>query len=295
MFLAALALLAATEASAFVQIKDDLGRTVRLEEPARRIVALYGAFNEILAEMGLEDRIAARTKADKLPPSILDKPCIGTHMRPNVEMVFGLKPDLVLQMGGRRDASVPVEALEKLGLKTAFFKPANFEELFSVINRLGVLTGTPDRAEALVKSLEKRLAVVKKSASPGNEKPRVFFEVRHPNLLGAGKGSIITDIIAKAGGLNCLDNPKKLVRLSEEELIRLDPDIYLVQKGPMNPAPAPVTERPHYKGLKAVRRGQVYEIDEQIFSRPGPRNVEAVERLSEILHAQQRTDPQSGE
>lgn len=286
MCLAVLILFAAADARAFVQIKDDRGRNVRLEAPAMRIVALYGAFNEILSAMGLEERIAARTSADRLPPSILGKPCIGTHMRPNVELVFGLKPDLVLQMGGRHEASTPVEALEKLGLKTAFFKPSNFEELFSVIRRLGVLTGSSGKAESLVQSMKKRLENANTATRAEQQRPRVFFEVRHPNLLGAGHGSMVTDIIDRAGGVNCLDNPKKLVRLSEEELIRIDPEIYLVQKGPMNPAPIPVNERPHFKAVTAVRQGRVYVIDEQIFSRPGPRNVDAVEQLAEILREQ---------
>ena len=50
--------------------------------------------------MGLADRLVGRTKADTQPPEILAKPSIGTHMRPNVEMILGLKPDLIIQDAG---------------------------------------------------------------------------------------------------------------------------------------------------------------------------------------------------
>ena len=120
-----------------IQIVDDQGKEVTLPHPARRIIALYGAYNEILAAMGLEDRLTGRARADSLPPSILTKPSIGTHMRPNIELILGLKPDLIVQSAGRRDAMLIVEQLRKEGLHVAVFRPANFDELFSVIKRLG--------------------------------------------------------------------------------------------------------------------------------------------------------------
>jgi len=51
---------------------------VVLKAPAQRIVALYGALNEILAGMGLTERLVARTEADHEPPAIETLPVIGT-------------------------------------------------------------------------------------------------------------------------------------------------------------------------------------------------------------------------
>lgn len=271
-----------------MSIVDDQGTEIRLAAPARRIIALYGAFNEILAAMGLTDRLAARTQADLEPPAIAALPSIGTHMRPNLEMILGLSPDLVLQMGGREAASEPVEALRRLGAPTAFFSAGSFAELFSIIERLGALTREPERAAALVAALQARLdkvaAVVSAARAKGAARPRVVFEARYPNLLAAGRQSLVSEIIARAGGSNALENDAKLVRLSEEELLRLDPDVYLAQRGPMNPSPIPPAERPHFVALKAVREGRVFLVDERTFSRPGPRAVDAVEELAKILY-----------
>ena len=269
---------------AAVSVTDDLGETVRLDGPAQRIIALYGALNEILAAMGLEDRIVARTQSDRLPPSILDKPSIGTHMRPNIELVLGLKPDLVLQMGGREQAVRSVTDLKRFGVNTAMFKADSFASLYSVIERLGVLTGEPERARALMDSMKNRLERVRGLLKRAGPAPRVFFEVRYPNLLGVGQGSIVNDVILGAGGVNCLASPKKFVRIGEEELLRLAPEVYLIQKGPMNPSPIPLAQRPHYQTLPAVDNGRIFVIDEQKFSRPGPRNADAVETLAELLH-----------
>lgn len=260
-----------------------MGQEVRLARPARRIVALYGAFNEILGAMGLADRIAARTAADTLPPSILDRPVIGTHMRPNAEMIVALGPDLALQMGGREEAVLPLSELAARGVPVAFFRVDSFDGLFSVVERLGVLTGEPGAASRLVADMRSRLERAAAGAGQGAAQPRVFFEARHPNLLAAGRSSMVSDIIARAGGVNCVTAERKLVRLGEEEVLNLDPEVYLVQKGPMNPNPASPQERPGMGGLSAVRRGRVHVVDEGRYSRPGPRNVEAVEELARIL------------
>ncbi|MEW5775104.1 MAG: ABC transporter substrate-binding protein [Thermodesulfobacteriota bacterium] len=267
---------------------DDQGTEIRLAAPARRIIALYGAFNEILAAMGLTDRLAARTQADVEPPAIAALPSIGTHMRPNLELILGLAPDLVLQMGGREAASEPVAALRRLGAPTAFFTAGSFAELFAVVERLGALTGEPDRAAALVAGLRARLdrvaEMVKAAQAKGAAAPRVVYEVRYPNLLAAGRGSLVSEVIARAGGVNAVEGDGKLVRLAEEELLRLNPDLYLVQRGPMNPNPIPLAERPHFATLAAAKAGRVVQVDERAYSRPGPRAVDAVEELAKVLY-----------
>ena len=268
-----------------IRVTDDLGHEIVLREPAQRIIALYGAYNEILAGMGLEDRIVARTKADERPPSIRSKPSIGTHMRPNVELVLSLKPDLILQSAGRREATAVVEQLRRHGRRVAVFQPNRFAELFDVIERIGRLTGEPRAAGGLIHRLRERIDAVEKRLAGVSHRPRVFFEVRYPNLLAAGRGSIVNDVIVRAGGVNCLESPKKLTRVGMETLIRSAPDAYILQKGPMNPEPSsPASRGSHFWILEAVREGRILTVDEQAYSRPGPRSVNAVEELAAFLH-----------
>jgi iron complex transport system substrate-binding protein len=267
-----------------IQIVDDLGRKVTLTSPAKRIIALYGAYNEILAAMGLEYRIVGRTKADTMPPSILSKPSIGTHMRPNIEIILGLKPDLAIQSAGRKEALAAIQQIRKEGLPVAVFNPAGFADLFSVIERIGVLTGESGRAEELMGSLQARLDTVERGLAGTRHRPSVFFEVRYPNLLGAGQASIVDDVIRHAGGTNCIEKRKKFVRVSIEGLIKNNPDVYIVQRGPMNQNPSQPSARPHFHVLRAVKNGRIMMVDEQVYSRPGPRSVEAVEELAAFLH-----------
>jgi iron complex transport system substrate-binding protein len=271
-------------APAEVRVTDDLGQVISLKEPAKRIISLYGAYSEILLAIGAGDRLVARTRADRFPPSILDKPSVGTHLRPNMELVLGLQPDLIIHVVGRKHGHEVIRQIQQKGLTVAVFQPRNFGELFSVIIRLGILAGEEANAQALVSDLRSRLRQIDLMLAESKDRPKVFFEVRYPNLLGAGQGSIVNDVILKAGGLNCLPNEKKLVRINIETLIDYDPDVYVVQKGPMNRNPGSPESRPNFKVLKAVQQGRVFFVDEYIFSRPGPRSVEAVEKLAAYLH-----------
>lgn len=271
----------AAPALAGVRVTDDRGQLVHLERPATRVIALYGAFNEILADLDREDILIARTETDDQPPSIRSKPVVGTHLRPNLELIISLKPDLVIQMGGRVEALATVKFLETHGIPTVMFRMDAFADLFSAMERLGVLTGAETQAQARILAMQAELKRIR-TQRPGSV-PTVFFEVRHPNLLAAGQGSMLTEIIDAAGGRNAVTAPEKLVRLSEEEVLRLDPDIYLIQHGPMNPAPTPLAARPHYATLDCVRNGRVITVDQRLFSRPGPRSLDAVRQLAEIV------------
>jgi iron complex transport system substrate-binding protein len=268
-------------ALATLSVTDDQGRQISLNAPATRIIALYGAFNEILADLGREDLLIARTATDDLPESIKAKPSIGTHLRPNAELILGLAPDLVIQLGGRGEAMEPVRFLEDRGLNVAVFNLENFQQLFSVMERLGTLTASTEQAAERIAFMRSELARIE--AGNKDPRPRVFFEARYPTLLAAGQGSMASEIIFRAGGENCVAAPDKLVRLGEEELLRLAPDIYLVQEGPMNPRPVPMAERHLFRTLACVNSGQVHTVDQKVFSRPGPRSLEAVRQLATII------------
>ncbi len=275
--------------SATIQVIDDIGQTISLPHPARRIIPLYGAFAEILFALGAGGSVIARTQADQYPPEIAGLPSVGTHMRPNVEMILGLKPDLVIQSASRREETPEMDRLREAGIPVAVFSPKTFEGIFSTMLRLGVLAGREEPARSAVAVLEERLKKVKESRDvPEKKPPRVFFEVRGEPLTAAGRGSIIQEILTVAGAENVLRSDKALVQYNFEALLADDPDFYIVQKGPMNRNPSEPAKRAHFDQLRAVRQGRVIVVDELLFSRPGPRCVDAVERMAEALRGASR-------
>nr|WP_297849598.1 ABC transporter substrate-binding protein [uncultured Desulfovibrio sp.] len=270
---------------------DDTGAAVRLNKPATRIIALYGAFSELLLALDARELLAARTVADAQLPELGHLPAVGTHMRPNAELIVALKPDLVLQLAGRREVLLQTETLRGLGLTVLTFEMDSFEKMFAVLEKLGRLTGRERQAAALLRDWRARLAALR-ARNAGRKPLRVFYEARYPNLLAAGQASIVNEIIIAAGGENVVSDDKKLARFNEEALIHADPDAYLIQKGPMNPDPQPLTRRAHYRDLRAARAGRVLVVDEDRFARPGPRAVQAAEELEQWLHPSDEREKQ---
>jgi iron complex transport system substrate-binding protein len=265
-----------------VSIVDDAGQRVTLAAPATRIVSLYAGLSECLAVLGVAGNIVGRTNSDDTVPASL--PNVGTHIRPNPELIAAMAPDLAVQFEGRETAQA-AENLRCLNIPVARFRISSFEELFSCLQRLGVLCAGEKAAKAGITALRERLAKISVSAAQGR-KPKIFFETRYPNLLGAGGGHIVNDIISAAGGTNCLEAyPDRLVRISEEAVVLFEPDIYLVQRGDMNKNPFPPARRAHFAHLAAVGNGFALMVEESLYSRAGPQSVAAAEDLARIIAA----------
>ncbi len=264
---------------ATLQIQDDRGQTISLAAPPQRIVSLYGGLTETLVALGVGDRIAARIQGDE---TLKNLPTVGTHLQPNVEMILALKPDLVVQ-GGVPKGMPALKRLETEGVPVAMFAPRDFPGLFSMIQRLGVINGRADAAAALNRKMEDRLQEVARRVAH-LKPPRVFFEVRYHNLLAAGRGSMVNDIIHRAGGVNIIDSHQKLAPFGLEALIQAQPEVYIIQQGAMNRSPEDIYQRPYFQELRAVKDRRVLVVEESLFSRPGPRSAEAVELLARFLH-----------
>jgi iron complex transport system substrate-binding protein len=277
-----------------VTVTDDWGQSITLPEPAQRVIPLYGAFTEVLFAIGAGSQLVARTEADQEPPEILQLPAVGTHMRPNLEMIIALKPQLVIQSASRRMASPEIQRVMEAGIPVAVFAPNTFGEIFQTMERLGALTGRAEVADDLVSQMKLRLEAVKQRLADEPKRPRVFFEVRAEPLTAAGRESLVEEILKAVQAENVVTVAKAIVPIDLEALLLQNPDVYIVQRGPMNRNPIDPRKRQHFDRLRAIQQGKVIFVDEQLYSRPGPRCVDAVEQLAAVLYPQRlrRESPQ---
>ncbi|MEW6486527.1 MAG: ABC transporter substrate-binding protein [Thermodesulfobacteriota bacterium] len=274
---------AGAEPSRAACVTDDTGAQVCLPAPPARVVSLYGAFTELLWELGMGGALVARTSNDDTIPEVAALPSVGTGLRPDVEHLLARRPDLVVSRGGRASQEA-LSALRARGLPVAAFDPGGIGDLETVIARLGALCGREAEGAALVARLRERLAGVAERIGTPGRRPRVVFEVRAEPLTVAGTGGLVDEVIRRAGGINAVESDKKLLLFDVEALLRLDPDVYVVQEGPMNRKPPALADRAHLRLLRAARTRRVLIVDETLFSRPGPRVAEAVEHLSRFLY-----------
>jgi iron complex transport system substrate-binding protein len=262
-----------------VTVTDDAGRSVTIDAEPQRIVSLTPANTEIVAALGLIDRLVGVTSFCDYPAEVASIDIIGDFASPNLEAVAAAEPDLVLATAGVQ-ADV-IGQLEDLGAVVVAVDPADLESLFASIEMVGAVTGTAEAADTLVSSIRSELDAI--TVAIGDVAPvSCFLEIAQDPLFTAGPGTLLDDLITAAGGANVVTQDG-YVGYSVEQLVTDDPAVYMATLGSMSD-PSDLASRPGYGDIDAVKTGRVFVLEDNLVSRPGPRVVEGVRVIAEALH-----------
>lgn len=275
-------------ADSSIELVDGLGRAVRLEAPAQRVISLAPSNTELLFAVGAGDQTVGRDSLSDYPPAAAEVDSIGdVYAGLNSEVIVSLQPDLVL--AAEITPPEQVEELEALGLTVYWLaNPTTLEGLYANIRLVGQLTGQEAGADALVAELQARADVVAAALADIEERPTVFYELDGSdpaNPWTAGEGTFIDLLIELAGGANigtALES--QYGQLSIEEILRQDPDLILLGDAAFGVTPESVAARAGWDALSAVQNGRVYPFDDNLASRPGPRLIEGLEAMARLLH-----------
>jgi iron complex transport system substrate-binding protein len=279
------------EAPATIDVVDGLGRTVTLAAPAQSVISLAPSNTEILHAIGALDQIVARDDFANFPESVLELPSVGGSFGElNTELILSLAPDLVLAA----DITTPEQVSELEGLGLVVFmvpNPLSLDDLYENMRVVAELTGQLDGVEAIILDLQAQVAAVQAALADVEERPLVFYELdaTDPNApWTAGEGTFIDTLITMAGGQNlggAFSDP--WVQVSAEELIAQNPDIILLGDAIWGVTVESVGERAGWEGIAAVANEHIYPFDDDLVSRPGPRMIQGLQQLAELLHPDQ--------
>lgn len=265
---------------------DDMGRKVTLAAQPQKLISLAPSNTEILFALGLGEKVVGVDDYSDYPPEAAAVAKIGGFSKPNVEKIVDLKPDLVLASSMHEQA---VKQLEQLGVPTAVVDPKTVDEVLTSIKWIGRATGAEERAGQLVAQMEERIQRVRALVQeiPEEKKPLVYYEVYSDPLMSAGPKTLIGQLIELAGGRNIArtaetDYPK----FSAEAIIKANPEIIIFPRfhGTASLTVEQVKARSGWEEISAIKNNRIYSIDANIISRPGPRVVEALEQLTQMIH-----------
>jgi iron complex transport system substrate-binding protein len=262
-----------------ITVIDGLGRVVRLSGIPERIVSLAPSNTEILFALGLGSKLIGTSDHCNYPPEALAIENVGGFATIDVERVVELDPDLVFATGGVQEKFVV--QLEGLGVPVITLDPDDLGEVLQGIDLAGRATGAKNTANELVENMYGRITQIA-SKVENVQKPKVFWVVWYPPLYTAGKGTFVSELIAKAGGINLGDAGMDWFVYSTETLLEEDPDVIIM--GAHGLTPVDMEPLAGWDDLKAVRENRVYSINPDIASRAGPRLVDALEEIAGYLH-----------
>ncbi len=186
-----------------------------------------------------------------------------------------------------RDISAAGDALAP---KVLSLEPTGLEDILATIEYVGAAAGVEQRAATLVSALRARIERVRARTALAEQRPRVAcLEWLSPTF---GPGHWLPELVELAGGrpgLGVAHSDSR--RVAWDDVIAFAPEVIIVTpcgfdlRRTVEEAERVLPSRNGWAALPAVRHGRVYAVDgNAYFSRPGPRIVDSLELLAQLIH-----------
>ena len=270
-------------------MKDDRGIPLRLDLPPRRVVSLAPNLTEIVFLLGQEEKLAGVTRFCNYPPRAAALPRVGGIVDPDVERIVAAGPDLVLCTtdGNPKER---VRVLEEMGILCFAVGPQDMSAVFRTIERIGALLGVPERGRREADALRARAERVTRAKL--DPLPRVLFLVSTSPVIAAGNGTFLDELVRASGGTNAAGSyAGRYPRLSVEDLLATSPDVIFIAA--MTGVEGFSSSVSRWTEIPAFRNGDVVTLDGDLVTRPGPRMVDALEKVAGALAAWRDRNPSS--
>jgi iron complex transport system substrate-binding protein len=287
-----------------------------------RIVSLLPSATEIICALGFSDQLVGRSHECDYPAAVTKLPALtspkfnpeGTSAQINqrVQQIVGealsvyrvdadvlraLRPDVIVTQSqcevcavNQRDVEAAVtDWIGGPPPKIVSLAPLSLGDVLNDIGRVAMALGSGVHGIEFVTQLSRRMSLIEERAKAAALRPRVACIEWIDPLMAAGNW--MPELVAMAAGENLFGVAgEHSPWMKLEELVASNPDVIMIAPCGLNMARSAaemtaLTGRAEWSRLEAVREGKVFLADgNQYFNRPGPRIVESLEILAEILH-----------
>lgn len=300
-------LAAATSAAAFPVTVKSCNRDVTFDAAPARAISNDVNLTEMMLALKLQDRMVGytgvsgwKTLDESLREGVRELPELSPKY-PSKEVLLNADADFFFagwNYGMKVGGEVTPETLAPFGIKVyeltescihimAKNKPT-MDDMFVDLLNLGKIFGVEDRAEALVAGYRKQLADITTRIGAVEKPVRVFvYDSGTEKPFTSGRFGIPTAMIEAAGGVNIMEDVEKSwTEVSWEPVIERNPEVVvIVNYGEVTAEQkiAFMKENPAFKNLDAVKQDR-FVVLEYVEATPGPRNVQAIDRLAKAFH-----------
>lgn len=265
-------------------VTDQAGRTVTVPDNPKRVVALAPSLSEIVCALGREEVLKGVTQYSDYPAFAKTLPQVGSYIRPDLERILRLKPDLCLAVKDGNPKET-VDRLSKLGVAVYVLDPHDLNSVIRAVSEVGKLLGAEKKAGFLTGDMKARIARVRTYTQAVRRRPRVFFQIGVDPIVSAGQGSFLHELIELSGAVNLARGPVTYPRYSREQVLGLNPDILIITSMTRGQVFEDVKKGwESWPDLSAVRKNRIYILDSDILDRPTPRMVQGLEMLVKTIH-----------
>ncbi|HEU5281316.1 MAG TPA: helical backbone metal receptor [Gammaproteobacteria bacterium] len=263
-FLAAVFLAAAFPSFALT-VQDDLGRTLVLPHPAKRMIVLAPDMVETVYAIGAQSALVGVVSGADYPLAARSITRVGSASGLDLERIASLHPDLILIWGPQFLRAL--QPFMRAGIPVYVNNPVHLQDVPLFMRRLGVLTGRPQAAARAATRFESSLKQITRLAKHHRERS-VFFVLNAKPLMTVNGNNWISEAIVMCGGKNIFANVAlPAPEVDAEAVLALNPDIIIK------------TSRESLPGLHQ----KTVTLPPDLIERAGPRLVEGVLLLCRVM------------
>ncbi len=269
------------------RVVDQTGRIIKIPKNPQRVISLAPSITEIIYDLHRQNRLKGVTKYSDFPVQAEKLPKIGSYVQLDLEKIVKLKPDLCIAVKDGNPIQT-VQRLGELGIPVYAVNPVNLKSVMSTVTEVGSILNAETRAYELVSDMRSRINRIKSIVLKSINKPKVFFQIGISPIVSAGNNTFLNELIKLSGGINLGAGKNPYPRFSMEQIIRLNPDIILISSMARSKNDEIFKEIKQkwqtWTMLSAVKNKRIYIVDSNIFDRPTPRLINALEKLAHIIH-----------
>jgi iron complex transport system substrate-binding protein len=270
-----------------VTVVDGTGKEVVIDKEPKTIVSLVPSNTEISFALGLGDKMVGVSSYDNYPKEVEKIEKVGNQDM-NVEKILSMQPDLALVTPFHHENNSDIlDQYKKAGINVIVVNDAeSFEDVYKTITLIGTATGKKDKAEELISEMKQRLEAVKEKAAAVKEKKKVWVEVSpSPDIFTTGKGTFMNEMLESINAINVAGDQKGWVKFTEEEIVDLKPEVIITTYGYYIENPTQeVLKRAGWSEVPAFKNEQVFDVDNDTVTRPGPRLIDGIETLGKLIY-----------
>lgn len=270
---------------------DDSNYPLTFESAPARIISVAPSLTEIVAVIGKTENLVGVSQWSDFPEEVKSLPIVGSYVRPDIETIVALNPDIVLVVkeGPPNDM---IDKMRALGLKVAVLDSADFPGIIRNIRWLSEVMDCTSAGNEVASRLERQYSAVR-NAVAGETKPRALYAIALNPVITVGRGSYLHDVIESAGAINIAgDINEPYPRMTLESIVEREPEIIFFSGGMGSEANARAMKEywSQWPRIPAVGNGRLVEIDAGLINRPGPRLVEGLAQLASKFHPARRPE-----
>jgi iron complex transport system substrate-binding protein len=245
-------------------------------EKFHRIISLVPSHTELLFELGFGDHLKGITNYCNYPPETQKIEQVG-DLELDIEKIMILQPTLLLDLNSMHRKYAMLFA--QLGLNYVDIKISNLKEIASAARQISRILGNPAKGEAFAENWLEQLAQIKQNHP--TTAPKVYLEIWDTPMQAAGPNSYMGSLLAAAGAENIIEPGAAYPVVNSEQIINANPDFILLSY-PLQGIEG-VISRPGWNTLNAVKNSRVTALEQDLFVRPGPRNIKAIKILQRLF------------